>query len=471
MGFCLRTITVFLCAISVLCGGSAPAQSDSKRVTFYTPQTSYSLPVLDRNNTEYVGLLEALEPMGPVSARPERTKWKMTFRNIEGQFESTKTKAKVRGKNIQLAAPFLTENGHGLVPINSLKELLPLFGIAPLETHDAARRVFIGVPIVRFAARKVDSGKIAFTFSAPVNPFVATEPGKLRMVFSREPVQADTNSLTFEDRLVASASFSESNGSAELTVNGSAPLSANFSDDRKTVTVLAILPQPQQPAIQSASKATTPSAQPKTGAPAVPAAKPHPFVIIDAAHGGTDQGATLASKLVEKDVTLALAHRLRHDLELRGITCVLLRESDATFSSDQRAGIANASNAALYVALHASSIGSGVRTYSSVLVPTTRAPFAFVPVRTAQAAQVSVSRATASAMTDALLKHDVPGASLPGSIAPLDNIGIAAIAVEVGPPDTGAKDFFSAAFQQSIAASLSSAIAAAQSQFPRMVAQ
>jgi N-acetylmuramoyl-L-alanine amidase len=194
-------------------------------------------------------------------------------------------------------------------------------------------------------------------------------------------------------------------------------------------------------------------------------------VIIDAAHGGADHGAALGPKLSEKDLTIALAHRLRHELEVRGISSTLVREGDATLTPDQRAAIANASKAAVYISLHASSTGSGIRIYSSMLAPTPRATLAFAPVHTAQASQVSHSRAVASAMANALLKRDVPAASLPASIAPLNSIAIPAIVVEVGTPTTGADDFSVSSFQQSLAASLANAIAAAQSQLPREVPQ
>lgn len=464
---------VLLCVLGVLCVVlSSHAQPDSKRITFYTAQTSYALPVFDRNDTEYVGILEALEPMGSASGRAEGKKFKLKFRDVEGQFETGKTKAKIHGKSIELPAVFLVENNRGLVPVSSLKTLLPLFGVSPVDAHESARRIFIGAPIVHVAARKADTARVTFTFSAPVNPFVATEAGKLRMVFDREPLQSDAKLLTFDDKTIPSASYSESNGVAELAVNGSAPMTASFSDDRKTITVSAVVPLVQQtpavtPPSANGSAASTPAKS--TGQGAIPSPKPRPFVIIDAAHGGTDGGAALGPNSAEKDVTLALAHRLRRELEIRGITSALVREGDANLAPDQRAAIANASKAAVYIALHASSASSGIRIYSSMLAPATRATLAFAAVQTVQAGQVSHSRAVASAMTTALLKRDLPAASLPAFIVPLNSIAIPAVVVEVGTPQSG--DFSDSSFQQSTAASLAAAIAAAQSQLPREVQQ
>ncbi len=436
----------------------SPAQPDAKRVTFYTSQTSYALPVFDRENVEYVGIIEALEPMGSVSGRAEGKKYRLNFRDIEGQFENDKTKAKIHGKSIQLLAPFLIENNRGLVPITSLKTLLPLFGVSPVDAHDSARRIFIGAPIVHVTARKSDAAKVTFTFSAPVNPFIATESGKLRMVFDREPLQSDAKLLTFDDKTIPSASYSESNGTAELAVNGAAPMTASFSDDRKTITISAVVPQVQQtPPANPATSAASTQVQP-AGQAATPLPKPRPYVIIDAAHGGSDRGGALAKSL-EKDVTLSLAHRLRHELDLRGIASALVRDGDATLTPDQRATIANASNASLYVCLHASDTGKGIRIYSAMLAPQPHAALAFVSIQTAQASKVAQSRTIASVIAEALLARDIRALSMPASIAPLNSIAIPAIAIEIAPNDPAADDLASASFQQPVATSLATAIA------------
>lgn len=454
--------TVFVCALGLVCIGLLlQAQPEGKRITFLTSQTSYSLPVADRNGAEYVGLLEALEPIGTVSAKAEGHKWKLNFRDVEAQFENGKTKAKVRGKSVELPAAFVLENGRGLVPIQALKGLLPMFVGSLPDVHEAARRVFIAVPITRVSARKSDAGKIAFTFSAPVNPFIATEAGKLRMVFNRDPVQADWQLETFDDRLVSSATYAEANGVAEVTVNSSAPLIANFSDDRKTITVAAITP-PTVP-VQTTAQPQSPG-MPAMPQPAAPVLRPRPAIILDAAHGGSDPGAALSDKIVEKDITLALARHLKRELEARGITCVMVRDGDDSIAPADRASAANHSKAALYVAIHASTVSSGVRTFTAPVPQEAGKPLQFLRVDAAQAPYVEASRAVASAISTELLKRDMPGVSAPGSISPLSNIHIAAIAVEIAPPPQGsAADLASASYQRPIAAALASALANAYS--------
>lgn len=51
-------------------------------------------------------------------------------------------------------------------------------------------------------------------------------------------------------------------------------------------------------------------------------------VVLDAGHGGEDGGASSASGLLEKDINLAIALRLRDLLEANGIPVVLTRSTD-----------------------------------------------------------------------------------------------------------------------------------------------
>ena len=75
-------------------------------------------------------------------------------------------------------------------------------------------------------------------------------------------------------------------------------------------------------------------------------------LVLDAGHGGDDAGVQ-ASGLREKDVTLALATRLRPRLESAlGMRVVVLRSSDRGLSDDRRAEQANKSGGDLLLSLH-----------------------------------------------------------------------------------------------------------------------
>lgn len=77
-------------------------------------------------------------------------------------------------------------------------------------------------------------------------------------------------------------------------------------------------------------------------------------VVIDAGHGGVDNGATSAGGLKEKDVSLNIAVSLKERLiKENDMVVVLTRDSDINVTSEQRAVIANQAKANLFVSLHA----------------------------------------------------------------------------------------------------------------------
>ncbi len=138
--------------------------------------------------------------------------------------------------------------------------------------------------------------------------------------------------------------------------------------------LLAAACVPLNATAQIAPATPQPAAQAAPAGPSMPPAPMQPVqprfvVVLDAAHGGTDSGAHLRPDLQEKDVTLALANRLRSALQARGIAVVTTRTSDATVPALNRAEIANHAQAAACLLLHATATGSGVHLYASSLSP------------------------------------------------------------------------------------------------------
>ncbi|MGA9509249.1 MAG: N-acetylmuramoyl-L-alanine amidase [Candidatus Sulfotelmatobacter sp.] len=437
------------------------AAAPEKRLSVYSTVANYSLPIMQRQGRDYIGLLELLEPLGTVSAKSEGQRWRLHYNNILGDFTVGKNHARIQGRDADLSAKFLMENGRGLVPLASLNSLLPRFLGGPANLHEESRRLFIGNVGTHFTAAATDSSHLVFQFSAPVNPSVATEPGKLRMTFSHEPVTAPASpTLTFSSKTIPSATYSESNGAAEITVTTTIPLIAGFSKDGRTVTLApaksqtAAIAGPTLPAPQNAPRVASQPATPSS-------TQRRYFAVVDASHGGADRGEALSATLAEKDVTLAFARLLRQELESRGISTLVLRDSDANLSLDDRALFANSTHAAVYIALHATSTGHGVRVYTSMLPYSNgddRGPFRSWP--TAQASFIPLSHIAAASVAEALKKDEITVRDLTAPLRPLNNIVTAAIAVEVAPPASNVSALTAPDYQQLIAGAVANGIAA-----------
>ncbi len=464
--FCLTILFALALAVSGL--------ADEKRLSVYSGATSYSLTVREKSGTDYVGLLDILQPLGSVSARTDGRTWKLNYNGSESEFTPGKTRARVQGQTFDLTSNFLLENGRGLVPLSSVPSLVSRFLSVPVNFHEASRRLFIGNTAVHFTAQvnKTNPPTLVMNFTSPVNPMIATEPGRLRMVFSREPVvPPGSQTLTFDSREIPSATFQENNGVAEIAVSGPVPLFASFSNDGRTIT---ITPAPQTTAHAQAPAAPspapvpagsqTPQVPPGTAPPAVVPSAVQYFVVVDASHGGTERGAALSDQLAEKDVTLAFALRLWQQLQARGLPTLMLREGDTTMSLDQRANMTNAARPAIYICLHAASQGTGVRLYTALLPAGAEGRGPFLDWSTAQSGFRVASQTAETSLAAELGKRQVAVRSLLAPLRPLNNITAAAVAIEVAPPAGKLADLNSPSYQQLVAESVTAGIEAVRDQ-------
>ena len=110
------------------------------------------------------------------------------------------------------------------------------------------------------------------------------------------------------------------------------------------------------------------------------------LVVIDAGHGGFDNGANVMEngKLTsEKNITLAIASRLRTCLEASGVKVRMTRSSDSHVALEARPALANEVGADLYISIHndtwkrANAI-SGNTTYYHAESPQSRALAVYV---------------------------------------------------------------------------------------------
>jgi N-acetylmuramoyl-L-alanine amidase len=207
-------------------------------------------------------------------------------------------------------------------------------------------------------------------------------------------------------------------------------------------------------------------------APAPSASSPNTtLVVLDPAHGGSDTGATFANNIAEKDVTLALASRIRGALTSSGFTVISTRDADPAdpLTTDQRAETANRTHALACIILHATGTGSGVHVYTSTLpppvpeaiAPDSSTPFVPVPWDTAQEKYIPQSLSLASALTASLAKDHMPARSAQAPLRPLDNMMCPAIAIELAPllaANASSTPPADDAYQQQLATSLTNAL-------------
>ena len=90
-------------------------------------------------------------------------------------------------------------------------------------------------------------------------------------------------------------------------------------------------------------------------------------VVVDAGHGGEDDGARGIGGLVEKSLVLDVSQRLAERLREHGLEVVLTRDGDRFVPLEARTSVANDARGDLFISIHANSSPSakprGIETY------------------------------------------------------------------------------------------------------------
>ena len=119
-----------------------------------------------------------------------------------------------------------------------------------------------------------------------------------------------------------------------------------------------------------------------------PAAPPF-LVLIDPGHGGEDPGAVSQNNIYEKDIVLAIARKLKKEIESRGMRAALTRDGDRFLPLARRVIAAHRLEADAFVSLHADAAESRKARGSSVFVLSQRGASSKLARRLAQDANLS----------------------------------------------------------------------------------
>jgi N-acetylmuramoyl-L-alanine amidase len=182
-------------------------------------------------------------------------------------------------------------------------------------------------------------------------------------------------------------------------------------------------------------------------------------IVLDPAHGGDDAGANLGGAGLEKDLTFAMAQRLKAMLTEKGFTVILTRaDPDAAATPDQRAEQANRSRAVACLLLHATASGHGIHLFTSALTESSTAGQPpsddyIAPWDSAQAPSIPKSLDLANELSTALNNLRAPLVLNRVSVKPIDSLSCPAVALEIA-PETVNSSVADETYQQHIAESI-----------------
>lgn len=262
---------------------------------------------------------------------------------------------------ILLQSAIRREGSQWLVPLDFLSQGLSRVAGLEFRYRPGSRRVFAGRVMTTELAMNAQSlgalTRLTLRAGSPVEVELQKEPAQRRAVvlLKAKAIDPARERLEYKDALVQSITFDDSEGMPRLTIaiaDDVRDVRLTPSDGNRVYFVDFV-----REIVSEAGPGTPAAAAPAPTAAAGARANVSPggglrVIVIDAGHGGIESGAANAGTL-EKDLTLALARRLRAALQSRlSSTVILTRDSDVALTSEERVAVANNNQAGLFISLH-----------------------------------------------------------------------------------------------------------------------
>jgi len=280
------------------------------------------------------------------------------------------------GRLVSLPAPVTRRSNRWMVPVEFIsRALAPIYDVR-LDFRPASRLLVIGDLRVPRVTASYDDGpaslRVTFEITPRTTATVTQEQGRLLVRIDADALDAmlpapPQQQLLTSARAIDPTTIQMDLGQRFATFRASPPIS-NGAAAVYTIELLApgadtSLTAPGVPNAAGAPNAPNAPIAPNapnapvgdlpvfTGAAARPTIK---TIVIDPGHGGDDIGVKGSGGALEKDVTLAVARRVKAAIEGRlGMRVLLTHEEGSRVDADGRAAIANNNKADLFISLHA----------------------------------------------------------------------------------------------------------------------
>jgi len=281
--------------------------------------------------------------------------------------------ASVSGRMISLPLPPARSGRRWLVPVEFISRALAPIYDSKLDLRKPSHLLVIGdlrVPrvVVRYDTTVVPARVVVDTTPRTITT-VAQDNERLTVRFDADALDIAPNSVQAPPPggIIQAIRFVDPVTLAiDLGPRFGAFRSASQPSESSTRLVIDFVAQ-AEPAAPTPAAPGPPAAAP--AAPAAPSPVPAPppdlsslgspvptlrTLVIDPGHGGDDEGVKGPGGAKEKDLTLAVARRVRAAIEARlGIRVLLTRDDDRNVALDDRTATANNNKADVFLTLHA----------------------------------------------------------------------------------------------------------------------
>ena len=446
-------LSVLAVVLVLVCGPHAQGTAPPSPLTLIAREGRRPVASTILNGQEFIGL-DDLAALFMLAVREDALAGgvTVTYKGRTVVVSADQPMASINGRVVTLPAPIARAGRRLLVPLDFIPRAIAPIYDSPIELRRASRLLIVGsVRVPRVAVRLEAAGpptRLTLDVVPPLPVSTASDAGRVL-------VRVDADALDIATT-PAGAGLIDQIRTGDQTTTIAIAINARAGMPRiSTVTTnesTRVLVEVPIAAQQETAAPTPPPAPSPAPAPAQPEVPPALLgtrtaklqtMVVDAGHGGEDNGARGPKGTLEKQVTLDAARRLKRLVESRlGVRVVMTRDDDRAVSLDERDAIANNSKADLFLSLHANSSPSpsvkGTEVYylrldrageearrntaaTELILPVvggmTR-PIDIIPWDLAQASHVDASSRFASMLEEELEKR-VPAGPRPLQQAPM----------------------------------------------------
>ncbi len=386
----LSRLALLVIALPLLRFIAVSGQSPTTALTVIAREPRRPIPIVAVGGQEMVAL-DDLASTFQTTIREEGGALTMSYRGRTIVVTPDQTIASVAGRVISLSAPPSRVNGRWLVPVDFISRALAGIYDARIELRRASHLVILGdlrVPHLTIRQDPAGPGARVTIEIMPRAGATVTQDGQhLTVRFDADALDVTLPPGQLAGLVQGYRGVDTTAIAIDLGPGVGVLRSSTRVADASSTLLIDVLP---------AQAETAPAAAP----PAEPTAPPTPAetpslqalapglrtIVIDPGHGGDDTGVRGANGTTEKDVTLAMARRLKAAIEANlGLRVLMTRENDQGVAVSDRTALANNNKADIFISLHANAslrpTASGATIYVASFAEGTVAPEILSPER------------------------------------------------------------------------------------------
>lgn len=353
---------VFAVALVLVCWPHAQGTAPPSPLTLITREGRRAVPTTVVNNQEFIGLDDAAA-LFQLTVREDALAGgvTVTYKGRTVVASADQPMVSINGRVVTLPAPVMRAGRRLLVPLDFIPRAIAPIYDSPIELRRVSRLLIVGtVRVPRVAVRLDAAGPPTRLTLDVVPPSMVTAGYETGRVLVRVEADAlDVGAIPAGGGLIDQIRAGDGPTTITIALGARAgmPRITTTSTNESTRVVLEVpLAAPQETAAPAPAPPVVPPPAPsETAGPLLPTRTARlQTMVVDAGHGGEDNGVRGPKGTLEKQVTLDAARRLKTLVESRlGVRVIMTRDEDRAVSLDERDAIANNSKADLFLSLHA----------------------------------------------------------------------------------------------------------------------